>query len=430
MEYIALPIAMLLATPFLLHRLGSAQYGLWMFATAAITSSSFISTGFGDAALKYVATYRGANDRAKVADTLRVNLTINLALGSLLAVSIWYGAPFAVHYISLLTPDLQTAAVAVFRIGSVVLLVRSIESVFVAALRAYERYGPTVHINVAMRVATIVSACVLVAKGRSIVAVMVATLVFTTLSCILQGIGAWAVLGALAIYPYVKPAAFAEVFRFGCFSWLQALAGCVFSYADRLLIGFMLGASAVAYYSVCVQAAQPIHGLIAAGLHFIFPHLSGRLSSGNREELRLLISKILAANLVLTTMLCLPVVFLSKSILRIWMGAAFAEQNWMVLSVVAVGFGLLACNITGHYALLAMEQVRLVSLLNVVGGVFMLAGVFTLAGKFGLMGAAIGRLLYGPVTLLMYFRLWSMMAAKSPSPIKVSASPVTAESSF
>jgi O-antigen/teichoic acid export membrane protein len=426
-EYIALPLTMLLATPYLLHRMGLAQYGLWMVATAAITSSSYISTGFGDAALKYAAAYRGKNDLERVAEILRVNLTINLVLGTGLAIAIWLASPLAVRHIPTLTPALQSTAIPVFRISAFVLVVRSIESVFVAALRAYERYGPAVQINVAVRIAMIAAACLLVANGRGLLAIMVAMLLFACASALLQMMAARTVLGRIAFYPSIKPSAFSEVFHFGCFSWLQALAGCMFSYADRLLIGFMLGATSVAYYSVCVQAAQPIHGLIAAGLHFTFPHLSARMSSASEGEMRRVVLKILSLNLLLTAVLCLPLVLLSKLILRVWMGAAFAQQTWVILSIVAVGFGLLALNITGHYALLALEQVRLVSLLNILGGLAMIAAVVILAPRFGLKGAAIGRLLYGPITLLMYFRLRSILAADSPTRIPVSASAATAE---
>src|ERR1700684_4313413 len=94
-EYVALPLILLLATPFLLHGLGLAQFGLWMLASAAVTSSSLISAGFGDGALKYAATYRGDGDRRKLEHTLRVNLTINLALGALLAILLWCGSPYA-----------------------------------------------------------------------------------------------------------------------------------------------------------------------------------------------------------------------------------------------------------------------------------------------------------------------------------------------
>ena len=94
------------------------------------------------------------------------------------------------------------------------------------------------------------------AKGYSIVAIMLATLVISGMAVVVQVVATRLVTGPIRVYPTITRAAFSEVFAFGFFSWLQALAGCIFSYADRLIIGFMLGASSVAYYSICVQAAQ------------------------------------------------------------------------------------------------------------------------------------------------------------------------------
>src|ERR1700760_74381 len=79
-EYLALPCIMLVATPFLLRHLGVVQFGLWMLGSAAVTSSNLISTGFGDAALKYAAMYRGKDNVARLEQILGVNLTINLVL--------------------------------------------------------------------------------------------------------------------------------------------------------------------------------------------------------------------------------------------------------------------------------------------------------------------------------------------------------------
>jgi O-antigen/teichoic acid export membrane protein len=110
------------------------------------------------------------------------------------------------------------------------------------------------------------------------------------------------------------------------------------------------------------------------------------------------------------------------------MGGAFAQQAWVVLSIVAMGFGLLAFNITGHYALLALGHVRLVSLLNLAGGSAMLAAMVLLTPRFGLAGVAVGRLIYGPITLLMYWRLRTIFneGADAPSsavPLLAAAGP-------
>jgi len=418
-DYVAQPVAMLFAARFLLHRLGFSQYGLWMLAAAAISSASLVSTGFGDAALKYASMYRGPENRAKLEQILRVNLTINLVLSGMLAVLIWYGSPFATGSLFKIDASLKFAAVTAFRIGSAILVIRSVESVFIGALRAHERYGPSVQISVVSRVAIVASACMLVSRGQGIVAIMAATLALVTASAILQITAAWIVIGPISLVPALGREAFSEVFGFGCYSWLQAVAGCIFSQADRLLIGVLLGTSAVASYSVCMQAAQPIHGLIAAGLHVVFPHLNARLSTAQVTELRTVVRSIFWLNVGLAVVLCVPLVLFSELLLRLWIGAAFAQQSWLVLSVIAAGFGLLALNITGHYALLALGQVRLVSMLNLAGGSVMLVAMIVLAPRFGLVGVAVGRLLYAPVTLLMYWRLRGILAPGKQALVEV-----------
>jgi hypothetical protein len=45
-EYIAQPLSMLLAAPFLVHRLGLNQYGIWMLVSAILGS---MGTGHGSA---------------------------------------------------------------------------------------------------------------------------------------------------------------------------------------------------------------------------------------------------------------------------------------------------------------------------------------------------------------------------------------------
>jgi O-antigen/teichoic acid export membrane protein len=410
-EYVALPLGMLLATPLLLRHLGLAQFGIWMLASAAITSSNLISTGFGDAALKYASMYR--TDSKRFENTLRVNLTINLALGATLALLLWCGAPYAAGSIFKITAGLRGDAIAAFRIGSLILLLRCIEGVLIGALRSHERYGPAVQISIASRSAIVLAACFLVWRGHGIVAIMAATLCAVAISVVVQMIVVRVQIARIKLIPSFDRTAFKEVFSFGGFSWLQAVAGCVFNQADRLLVGALLGASSVGYYSVCVQAAQPIHGLLAAGLHFLFPHLSARLSTAPTAQLRGVVASVFRVNVIAAIILCLAVVIFSKLILRLWMGPAFAAQAWMVLSIIALSFGFLSLNVTAHYALLALAHVRLVALLNLLGGAAMLVAMLLLAPRFGLAGAAAGRLLYGPITLLLYGRLHKALSPTS-----------------
>lgn len=406
-EYMAQPVSMLVAAPFLVHKLGLAQYGIWMLVSTILGSMGILSTGFGDATVKYVSAYRGQNNPAGVERTVRATLTINALLGTLFGLLVWLAAPYAVDHLFKIEPAFHIASLQAIRISAVILAIRSVESVFVSTLRAFERYGPPVKLNVFLRTIVVVSAVVLAAIGRGVVAIMIATLFWSALIVVLQAIAARRVAGPLNPFPTFERAALTEVFSFGCFSWLQSLAGVAFTYADRFLVAAMLGTAPLAIYVLCVQATQPIHGLAAAAFNFVFPHISSRHEAGEIDGPRRVFRLALLSSIGLSLALAAPLVFFGKPILTLWMGAQFAQKAYVVLALLAVAHMILAINIVPHYTLLAFGFVRFVSVVNIVGGILSLAAVAFFVPSFGLVGAALGRLFYTPAVTLNFVKIRS-----------------------
>jgi O-antigen/teichoic acid export membrane protein len=76
-----------------------------------------------------------------------------------------------------------------------------------------------------------------------------------------------------------------------------------------------------------------------------------------------------------------------------------------VLAVLAVAYTILAINIVPHYTLLALGSVRFVSVVNIAGGILSLVAAALLIPSFGLLGAAAGRLFYGPAVALNFLKI-------------------------
>ena len=280
---------------------------------------------------------------------------------------------------------------------------RSVAFVFIGTLRAFENYRTAVQITSLTRILTIVTALILILNGRSVVAIMAGSL-------------AWEVIGVSALVLAVRnvlPVETSgsahpipgELVSFGAYSWLQALSGTIFSQADRLLVAALLGPAALAYYGICIQASQPIHGLAAAGLNVIFPHLSVRLEQESPMVVATTLWSMAKVNVFCVLVLASPLLFASRDILSRWMGSDFSSHAAGSMSLVALGFAFLAFNIPGHYALMAFGQVRYLTGLNLVGATISLFVAFALVPHFGIVGAAIGRLAYGPISWLVYPRL-------------------------
>jgi O-antigen/teichoic acid export membrane protein len=421
-DYLALPLGMLLAAPYLIRHLGTAQYGVWILASATVSSGGIVSGSFGDAAIKYVGDCRGRGDWLGITRIVGSMISINLMLSGTLAVALWYLAPYATRHIVKLDSELQTICLQSLRIGCALLLMRSIEGVFVCTLRAFETYGPTVRISICSRTAILASAVLLTGYGHNVVEIMLATLLIASLGTAAQALALKNKIGKFSPLPSWHRKTVFEIAAFGSFSWLQAISSVAFSHADRFVVGFFMGAPAVAYYGLCVQAAQPIHGLTSSGLHFLFPHLSTRLPVAPLSEIRRKVAIAFKSNVALVIALSLPLVVFGSRILTVWVGPAFAQQPPLMFPTIVSSYALLGINVTAHYALLAAGHVRVVTYLNLLAGIAMLFLMALLIPRHGLQGAALARLVYGPITCLAYLNLYKIIwrAGVTQSPVAVS----------
>jgi O-antigen/teichoic acid export membrane protein len=404
-DYLSLPVGMLLTAPYLLRHLGAAQYGVWLLASAAVSSGGIVSGSFGDAAIKFVGECRGSEDWPGVTRIVRNMISITLVLSGGLAFLLWCVAPFIARHVAKTDTGLEVICVTSLRIGSGLLLVKSVESVFISTLRAFETYGPAVRIAIACRCAILTSAVVLTRLGGDVVGIMVTTFVLSLASMLSQAQALRYKIGKFSPVPAWHKKTISNIGVFGSFSWLQAVSSVTFSQADRFVVAFFMGAPAVAYYGLCTQAAQPIHGLISSAMHFLFPHLSMRYPVAPIAEIRRKIVMAIKANVLLVASLSLPVIFFGNYILKIWLGPAFDQQPHVLFPTIACSFALLGLNITAHYALLAVGQVRVVTYLNLLAGLTMVLLMPILIKGYGLQGGALARLIYGPITCLAYLHL-------------------------
>ena len=412
LDYAAYPIGMLLVAPIVLHHLGPAEYGLWAIAIAAVSTGGIVASGFGDANIQHVAKLRGSASRQALESVVRSMMGINLVLGLLLACAGWLLSPLAARHIA--APDilLQRSSLLSLRIASVLMLVRALESVSISTLRAFERYGAAVRISIAMRLLTLAMAALLAFKGHGTLSIMVATLLLMVLGTCAQFFRLHQFLGAASLWPAFSRDATRAIFGFGIYSWLQAVAGVLFGQVDRLLIGVSLGAVVVASYALCIQLAQPLFGLTAAGLHFLFPYLAGRVDTFSHTSLKQTLRQAFAVNFLLVAIGTTFLLAFGERLLRVWAGAAIAQTAAPFFPLVVIGSALLGLSVTGTYALLALGKVNTVAWLAITSGIAMLLMMFWLLPHSGVHGLATARIFYGLFSLLLYIPLLRSLASR------------------
>jgi O-antigen/teichoic acid export membrane protein len=404
-DYVSYPFGMLLVAPVVLHRLGASEYGLWMVATAVVSAGGIIASGFCDANIQRVARLRSTRSGEETAQTVRSILGINLVLGVVLGVLVWFAAPPAALRIAAARQLSLLECLISLRIAGALILVRAVESVAVSTQRAYEQYRTTVEISVASRLLTLACAAVLALEGLRAVSLLVATGVFLLLGCCVQFVKLWQLLDGSSLWPTFHPESTRALLKFGAFVWFQALGGVIFAQCDRVLLGVSMGAKVVAPYSLCVQFTQPVCGLAASGLNFLFPYLSGRIGTISAAELRRTVLKAMLCNFAAAAGCSVILLLVGDRIIRLWAGTAVAQSAAPILPLILLGSALTGLSVTGIYALQSLGQFRTVSFIGLGSRLAMLPVMICLLHHMGLYGLAISRVCLGSIALLVYVPL-------------------------
>lgn len=405
LDYIAYPMGMLMVAPIVLRRMGEAQYGVWTVAAAVVSIGSIIASGFGDANIQQVAHDRGRLNHDRPRQIVRCMITIHLLLGTGLGLLTWILAPDLAARVVPVAGEMRQDCLTSLELASVLLWVRAMESVCISTQRAFLRYGAAVRISLAARMLSLAAVATLAFLTQSVAAMLAASLVINLIATSRQYAKLRNLLGERLLLPSLDVRTLRTLIAFGGFTWLQAISGVVFSQVDRFYVGVASGAIAVASYALCTQIAQPVYGIAASGLHFIFPYLAERQASHSPSELRFAVLTAFAFNLLFVAASSAVLLLCGPAVLRLLAGKQIAAGGSSLLPFIVMGTALLAINVTATYSLYAFGRVRIVTALNVAGGAVMLLLMLHVTPRLGVYGPAYARISYGLISLGLYVPL-------------------------
>lgn len=412
LDYAAYPVGMLVIAPLIFRRLGAMQYGIWTLATAAMSVGSILGSGFGDANIQQIATHRGTRDHESITQCVRGMIGIHLVTGTVMALALWCLAPVIARHAIPHSVNVQSDCRAALHYTCMAMWARIMETVPVSTQRAFEQYGAAVQVSLWGRAVTLLGVAVLVFLTHRAALLMEALATITCLFTAIQMIRMQHLLGRVRLTPRFDRATLQTLLACGVFTWLQAAAGVVFTQADRLILGVSMGAVALAGYSICVQIAQPIYGITASGLHFLFPLIAKKRAHATHSELRRLVVKALLANAIFVLILSTTLLFSGSQLIRFVAGGQIASSVAAFFPIIVCGSALLALSVTATYSLLALGRVQMLTWLSIGSGAAMLLAIFLFLNE-GRSGIAMARLLYGASALLLYIPLARALSGSS-----------------
>lgn len=393
-RYLAIAAEMvvgLLVLPFNVAHLGAAGYGLWVLTTSITAYFSVLDLGYSGALVKFVAQYRAKHDFRGLNEILATMFYLFLGFGVVTYLAAIVIAVF-LNKVLTITPEQLYAGRVVLLVTSVHFALGTAFSVFGAVINGFQRYDIN---NVTGTVSSIIVALVNVAvlsMGYGLIELVIATTAVRVLTYAVYRANAYRVYPGLDLRPsLVRRSRLREVTSFSVFMLLIDWANKMNYSIDAVVIGVMLGTTAVAVWSVGQRLAEVTQRLTNQLNDVLFPNVVDHSESSRLDRLQAIF--LVGTRLSLATVVPIGVALMLTAgpLVRAWVGPEFSGSV-IVVQLLALTVMVRVGNATAQTLLKGADEHRLVAYTNVATAVVNVALSIALARSMGLAGVAIGTL--------------------------------------
>lgn len=396
---VALAIAI---TPFLLDRLGAADYGIWLLAMGLTFTGGYLmiaELGFMQVVVRHVARCRASSDLAGASAIASTAVVAYAALGAVLAVLLIALAGPLTSAFSIPTDRADVARQVFAIVGFQIFLDLPAASVM-SVLEAGQRYGTLRLIDAIARVAWFAGSIAVVWAGHSVVAIAAVSLG----ASILTLLGSWVAARTLEPGVRISPRRcdLRALKRLGLEAppmLLLRVLSIVYSQMDRVIIGVMVSAAAVTDYEIAFKIHSVAALVLGVAPSAVMPAAAYLSAGGQAERLQQLFLRGTRYASAACIMLCATTIIYTPFLIRSWVGSEFvrmtaATRLFLLYPAIAVLFAI------GQTILIGRGELRdLVRLQALSVGVNLVASI-ALVHVWGVTGAIVGTLA-GSVVLLV-----------------------------
>ena len=380
-------------SPFIVHRLGNVEYGIWVLAISSVNYLGMLDLGMRSAVLRFVSKGHTVGDHAGAGEALSAALWVRLQIG--LAVLLLSALLAAVFPLLFKVPAALThdARLAVMLIGTTTAVGMSL-GVFGGVLSALNRYDLQSAASLLQLLIRVTGVVWVLRTGHGIVAIAVCELTASLA-------GNTLVLGlARRIYPQLKlhlsrpkPGVLRGLWVYSFYAFLTTIAVQLVYQTDNLIVGSFISAAAVTFYAIGNSLCRYSDQFVSSMAMTFVPAASNYEAGGQLDSLRTLYVNGTRVTLGLALPVLMTLLARGHTFIGLWMGPNYAHQAGTVLVILAVPLVFAYANRTASAIAFGIEKHKKSALWALGEGVANLTLSLVLVHFYGIYGVAWGTLI-------------------------------------
>jgi O-antigen/teichoic acid export membrane protein len=324
--------SLLFLFPFLITNIGAEKYGFFIFLSTINGIASVANFGFGEATLRFVALYYKKDDIPTIKKILTTSLFIYVIIGALLASIIYLLAPQISELLKEKSIDSQLA-IYLIKVSITTFIIRFTFGIFAMVPQAIERFDISSKITIIETTLRVALYVLVIFKGYGLIGLVYCEFILALIYVVLNYIVSATIFKKVWFLGRFSKEIFKEMFSYSIYSGSSQIIGLLWQYSDRILLGYFIGTSAIAYFSVPQQIIFKILGLISAGAAVLFPKFSVEIIN---NDIKLIFKKFTLLLLSISIVSFAVLSLIMPEFLTLWISAEFAEEAKDIAIILAI----------------------------------------------------------------------------------------------
>jgi len=374
--------------PILTHALGPARFGLLGMSWAFLEYLTLFDVGLGKATVRYVADSL-ARDTRDVSQITSVSLGVQLVIGSAAGVALALAAPLLADHAFRIEPALRGEATRLFMVVGLNLPIVLAMTTLRGVLEGAQRFTVSNAIKIPGTAGAIVIPATLAVMGASLPTMLLWVFAWRCVVSLVTLIAIRRVVPEFRIELPYDWRRLRGLISFGGWVAVSGVVSPMLVYFDRFALGARSGLTAVGYYTAPYEGITRLLMIPNSLITALFPLLTGLSVAAAATRIDRLFSSSMRILLFLMGIPALVALLFAPTILRLWMGPAYAAAGATPLRILAVGVLINAVAHLPYTFLEASGRPDVPAKFHLVELAIHVPLAWYLVGAYGIVGAAL-----------------------------------------
>jgi O-antigen/teichoic acid export membrane protein len=390
-------------SPYVVHHLGTAAYGVWVLLVSLTGYLGLLDLGVRGAVTRYIAKFFSESKHEDASRIVSSAMGIFMCAGMVATIIAMLISVFALSHFRI-APEYMGAARIVIPLAGATVASSLIGGVFGGVLAGVQRFDL---LNIVEVTSSGVRALVIVAflhQGYGIIALACIQFSFSLLNALVYFCLRMKLYPQLRLsWGYIGREHLGLIFSFSVYSFLLQIFASLILYSDAVVIAVYLPVAMVTYFAIAGNLITYARAVVGGISQTMTPLASSLEANGDLNSVRKVLLDGARYGTALLLPICITFMLRGKTFIDLWMGTQYGTLSGHVLWVLALT-GIFSAAITIAWGvIMGLNRHKALVPISLIEAFCNLTLSIVLVKKMGIVGVAWGTTVPNLVVCLTFW---------------------------